>query len=76
MGDQCAKTYGTFAVRVNSVGYVPGREKRATYAGGNAAFSVVREDGSVAYEGTASDPFDNEETGETGLRVADFSAFD
>jgi endoglucanase len=74
VGDQCVKTYGTFAVRVNSVGYLPNREKRATYAGASAAFSVVSEDGSVAYEGTASEPFDNEETGETGLRVADFGA--
>src|SRR5690242_4435756 len=75
-GDLCVKVYGEFAVRVNSVGYLPDHVKRATYAGASsAAFRVVTEDGTVAYEGTASQPFDNEETAEKGLRIADFSDF-
>jgi endoglucanase len=74
-GELCMNTFESFEVRVNSVGYLPARVKRATFKGGSGPFRVVRAGGEVAYQGTASDPMDSDETAERGLRVADFSSF-
>jgi endoglucanase len=66
---------GGLVVRVNTVGYLPERVKRATFDGGGGSFSLVSSDGSVVFQGVASDPMASSETGETALRVADFSDF-
>jgi len=59
-------------VRVNSVGFLPARGKRATYAGNRTRFEVRRvEDDSRVYEGEAGDQIQATDSGET-LRVADF----
>jgi endoglucanase len=69
-GAACGEGYG---VRLNSVGYLPERAKRATFLGDQAGFRVLRQDGSVAFEGTASEPVAAPDSGET-VRIADFSA--
>jgi endoglucanase len=59
-------------VHTSSVGYLPERAKKASWAGEGAAFRVVREDDSVAFEGVASEPMNATDSGEL-VRVADFS---
>lgn len=63
------------AVRLNSVGYLPGRAKRATYVGSETSFVVRAEDGEVVFEGEASDEIRSRDTDEV-VRVADFSELD
>ena len=68
----CLLAAGTFPasaddapVRLNTVGYLPGRPKRATVAGPCAEFSVVRtEGGETVWRGKASGPVRTTETGE------------
>jgi len=72
MGGECVKPV-SHPVHVNTVGYAPEGIKRATYRGGSGKFQVVRADGEVVYEGTASDFISSAETRENDLRVADFS---
>ncbi len=64
-------------IRMNSVGYVPGRTKVATVVTGNSAdFSVLRAgDGSVAYQSTLSTQRFDGDTGQD-VYLADFSEFD
>jgi endoglucanase len=61
-------------VRLNTVGYLPGHEKKATIAAPCERFAVVRvRDGSTALEGKVSGPVTNADTKEE-LFTADFSA--
>jgi endoglucanase len=61
-------------IRLDTVGYLPAHDKRASVAAGFAEFKVVREpNGAVAFRGKASGPRRNEDTGED-IYVADFSA--
>lgn len=60
-------------IRLNSVGYLPNRPKRATIAAPTTRFRVVRaDDGSTAFEGNATGTARNPDTGED-LSTADFS---
>ena len=62
------------AIRLNTVGFRPGRPMVATVAGGVGKFQVRRlADGAVVWEGELSPPRDNADTGES-LSTADFSA--
>lgn len=61
------------AIRLDTVGYLPARPKRATIAVPCSTFRVVSEvDGATAFEGKVSGPARNEDTGED-LYTADFS---
>ena len=61
-------------IRLNTVGYLPARGKRASVAARFNEFTVRREPGgAVAFGGRASGPRRNEDTGED-IFVADFSA--
>jgi endoglucanase len=61
-------------IRLNTIGYLPDHEKKATIAAECSAFAVVRiADGRRVFEGTASGPALNKDTGEQ-LFTADFSA--
>jgi endoglucanase len=62
-------------IHTSSVGYLPDRAKKASFSGDNAAFRVVREDDSVAFEGVASEPINATDSGEL-VRVADFTALE
>lgn len=62
-----------FAVRVNSVGFLPGRIKTAVFSGKSADFSLVRErDDKVVFSGKAKGPTPSPQT-EEELYHADFS---
>lgn len=62
------------AIRLNTVGYLPGAKKIASVAGNASEFRVVRVlDHKPVFEGTLSDPQKNADTQED-LRMADFSA--
>lgn len=74
VGGECVAVVD-YPVRLNSVGFFPDRVKRATVVGGSGAFQLVDQDGNVVYEGTTSEPLASTETGEEGLRVADFTEF-
>ena len=64
------------AIRLNTVGYLPGHEKRASVAARFTDFSVVADkDGAVVFRGKATGPVHNADTDED-LYVADFSACD
>lgn len=63
------------AIRVNSIGYLPGRAKVASYVGEATAFQVKTLDGDVVFEGTASEEIRTRDTGER-VRHADFSEVD
>ena len=61
-------------IRLDTVGYLPDHDKRASVAARCAEFNVRREPGgAVAFTGKASGPLRNEDTGED-IYVADFSA--
>jgi endoglucanase len=61
-------------IRLNTIGYLPAKEKKATIAAPCSQFAVVRvKDGSKALEGTATGPVLNGDTQEQ-LYTADFSA--
>ena len=61
-------------VRLDTVGYLPGHDKRASVPARFDEFKVRREpDGAVAFGGKASGPRRNEDTGED-IYYADFSA--
>ncbi len=60
-------------IRLNSLGFLPDRPKQASIAAPCADFRVVRDaDGGVAYEGHATGPVTNSDTGEA-LYTADFT---
>ncbi|HEY2408806.1 MAG TPA: glycoside hydrolase family 9 protein [Polyangiaceae bacterium] len=67
---QCIKD---FKVRLNSVGYLPGRAKWATFPGSSGDFQVLGADGSMALSGTARGPQIDADTREN-LWEADFSS--
>jgi endoglucanase len=71
VGGQCVKPTG---IRLNSVGFLPERAKRATSAKATDTFQVVHENGGVAFTGTGSSPRQAED-GSTVYEL-DFSAFD
>lgn len=75
VGGECV-TVVARAVNLNSVGFVPGLIKQATFGGGTGAFQLVDADDNVVFEGTASAPVQSTETAEQDLRIADFSEFD
>jgi len=59
-------------VRLNSVGFLPERGKRATYVGNRTRFEVRRvEDDAAVYDGEAGDEIQAGDSGEV-VRVADF----
>jgi endoglucanase len=67
-------------VRVNSVGFVPGSPKQATYAGGFSTF-VIRSaaDDSIVFPdtpGNAGPAINAADSGEPEVHVVDFSAWD
>jgi endoglucanase len=71
-----AQTSPDRRIRLDTVGYPPGRAKRATVAAPFKEFSVVREpDGAVVLRGRAQGPVRNDDTDES-LYVADFSTLD
>jgi endoglucanase len=61
-------------IRLNTVGYLPGKEKKASIAGECSRFTVVRvKDNAKVLEGAATGPVLNADTNEQ-LYTADFSA--
>jgi len=61
-------------IRLDTVGYLPGHEKRASGAARFSEFKVIREPGgAVAFRGESAGPLHNEDTGEE-IYFADFSA--
>jgi endoglucanase len=61
-------------IRLNTLGYLPSRSKKASIASPCTTFSVLRtNDNSVAFSGTVTGPVYNSDTGEN-LYTADFSA--
>jgi endoglucanase len=65
-------------VRLNTVGFLPDFPKKATIADDFTKFWLYKApDGTspVYSAGTVSEPFDNDDTKEKGLRIADFSDF-
>jgi endoglucanase len=61
-------------IRLNTIGYLPGREKEASIAAKCSKFAVVRvKDGAEVFEGTVAGPALNADTREQ-LYTADFSA--
>ena len=62
------------AIRLNTIGYLPSRLKKASIASACTTFSVLRtNNSSVAFSGTVTGPVVNSDTGEN-LYTADFSA--
>jgi endoglucanase len=61
-------------IRLNSVGFLPERAKRATSPKSADTFRVVNESGTVVFTGTGSSPKQAEDG--TTLHELDFSAFD
>ena len=60
-------------VKVSSIGYLPGRVKRASVTAAATAFTVKRDaDGSVAYTGTASAAKTDPDTSQS-IVIADFT---
>ena len=60
-------------IRMNTIGYLPGREHRASIAADCINFTVVRlKDGAKVFEAAVSGPATNSDTGEL-LYTADFS---
>jgi endoglucanase len=61
-------------IRLNTIGYLPDREKKAAIAGECSQFTVVRiKDNAKVFEGAATGPVLNSDTNEQ-LYTADFSA--
>src|SRR5690349_8558858 len=61
-------------IRLNTVGFLPHHDKRASVAAACTEFSVVSEaDGKTVFHGKTSGPVRNPDTGED-LYLADFSA--
>jgi endoglucanase len=61
-------------IRLNTIGYLPGKEKKASIATTCSQFAVVRvKDSSKAFEGVTTGPIFNNDTQEQ-LYTADFSA--
>lgn len=59
---------------VNSIGYFPDQEKRATFSVPCDEFHVVRvNDKEIVFRGKANEPFENKDTSET-VYIADFSS--
>src|SRR5688572_6292251 len=72
VGGECV-SIEAHGVHLNSVGFLPDRIKRATFAGGSGAFQVVRDSGEVVFEVQAVAAPNSTDTGETNLQVADFT---
>lgn len=73
IGGQCLQAYG---VKLNSIGFLPARQKKATFGGTDPAFSVrAAESGDVVLSGTAVGPTRNADTDER-LFIADFSSLE
>ena len=69
-----ARTADTPAIRLNTLGYLPGMPKQATIAAPSRSFAVVRlSDGAEVFAGVATGPRLNADTGEP-VWTADFSA--
>jgi len=63
------------AIRLNSLGFLPGRPKQATLTNDVTRFTLVRSaDGVEVFSGKVAGPITNADTGER-LFAADFSAF-
>ncbi|HEY6329309.1 MAG TPA: glycoside hydrolase family 9 protein [Blastocatellia bacterium] len=61
-------------IRLNSIGFLPDHQKRASIAGQCTGFRVIDDsDGSTAFQGLATGPIHNTDTNED-LWVVDFSA--
>src|SRR2546421_3658129 len=61
-------------IRLNTVGFLPEHDKRATIAAHCSEFSIVRvADGAVVFKGQTTGPLHNQDTNED-LCIADFSA--
>lgn len=58
-------------IRLNSIGYLPGQEKRATIAASCSDFHLVKENGEVVFTGNTASMF-NSDTSEQ-VFIADFS---
>jgi endoglucanase len=74
----CAQSSIDNRIRLNSVGFLPGFPKKATVAAEFSNFWLYEApNGTVpVYSGgTVSEPFNNADTKENGLRIADFSDF-
>jgi len=66
-------------IRMNTVGFLPGFPKQATVAADFTKFWIYEAPNgktSVYSGGTVSEPMNNPDTKEDGLRIADFSDFD
>lgn len=71
---EAAEAETSTKIRLNTVGYLPGGEKKASFPGPGSRFAVVRvRDGVKVLEGTVTGPVLNEDTQEQ-LYTADFSA--
>ncbi|MCE5300170.1 MAG: glycoside hydrolase family 9 protein [Spirochaetia bacterium] len=63
-------------IRLNSIGYMPGMEKKATVAGTCGEFAVKRyPGGNMALKGRAVGPYDSPETNEA-VYIIDFTSLD
>jgi endoglucanase len=63
-------------IRLNTIGFLPGRPKQASIASPCTNFSVIRQkDGQVVFSGSVTGPRRNVDTGED-VYVSDFSACD
>ncbi len=59
-------------IRLNSIGYLPSLEKRATIASNCSDFQLVKENGEVVFSGKTTSVFDNDSSEQ--VYVADFSS--
>jgi endoglucanase len=71
----CGTSLAAPAIRLNSIGFIPGQPKQATLTNDATRFTLVRSaDGVAVFSGTVAGPITNADTGER-LFTADFSAF-
>lgn len=59
-------------VRINSIGFLPNLQKKATIAASCTRFELVKEDGTVVFSGTTTPMYDGD-SGEN-VNIADFSS--
>lgn len=70
----CSASFAAPAIRLNSLGFLPGQPKQATLTNDASRFTLVRStDGAEVFAGEASGPITNADTGER-LFTANFSA--
>ena len=71
----CGDSIAAPAIRLNSVGFLPGQPKQATLTNDATRFTLVRSaDGAQVFTGAVAGPVTNADTRER-LFTADFSAF-